>query len=160
MPAASKSSPRRNADLAMIHMAGKTLFGDVSKGGDGRTDYEAWLKNKTGKSSAGKLTTPERIELIKSLRRDGLIKDRAPAGRGRTASGELRPTPDQWARIAQLSKRVGMGADLRCSRIQAFIEKTAKVQSARFITRTQASDVIVGLERWEKSLGKKQDAVS
>ncbi len=60
----SKTSPkRRNGDLAMIHIAAKRLFGDVSKGSDGREAYEDWLQRHTGKRSvdhycAGCLSTP------------------------------------------------------------------------------------------------------
>ncbi len=72
MPESKTSPKRRNNDLAMIHIAARRLFGDVSKGGDGRDEYEAWLRRHTGKSSAGKLTTSERIDLIKRLRREGL----------------------------------------------------------------------------------------
>ena len=40
---AKTNDPRRRADLATIHMAGKAQFGDVSRDGLGRDDYEDWL---------------------------------------------------------------------------------------------------------------------
>ncbi|MEM7295670.1 MAG: phage protein GemA/Gp16 family protein [Pseudomonadota bacterium] len=144
-----KTSPkRRNGDLAMIHIAAKRLFGDVSRGGDGREDYEGWLETHTGKRSAGKLTVKERTHLIKTLRRDGLVPERARGGIGQMASGEERPTPAQWNKLGGLARTMGWSQGLEDPSFRDFIERTAKVNSARFISRSQASKVILGLEAW------------
>ena len=144
-----KTSPkRRNGDLAMIHIAAKRLFGDVSKGGDGREAYEDWLERHTGKRSAGKLTTDGRIALIKQLRRDGLIPERERGGMGPTNKGADRPTPAQWNKMGGLARSMGWEKGLEDPRLRSFVSRTAKVHSARFITRTQASKVIMGLEEW------------
>ncbi len=145
---ATKSNTRRNSDLAMIHIAAKTLFGDVSKGGAGREDYEDWLELKTGKRSSGKLTMSERIELIKALRKDGLIPDRKRSGIGQTIRGEERPTPAQWNKIGGLARSMGWECGLEDHRLHSFVERTAKVSNARFMSRSQASKVITGLEQW------------
>ena len=153
-----KTSPkRRNSDLAMIHIAAKRLFGDVSKGGDGREAYEDWMERHTGKRSASKLTTSERIDLVKRLRRDGLLPERARGGIGKSRNGEDRPTSAQWAKIGGLARSMGWEQGLEDARLRSFVERTAKVNSARFMTRTQASKVIMGLEGWVRQRAAKPD---
>ncbi len=158
------SLKRRNSDLAMIHIAAKRLFGDVSKGSDGRDAYEDWLELHTGKRSSSKLTTPERIELIKKLRRDGLIPERERGGVGTAADGAERPTPAQWAKLGGLARSMGWEKGLEDARLRSFVTRTAKVHSTRFITRNQASKVIMGLEEWvrqrEANREEGRDAVS
>lgn len=150
-----KTSPqRRNSDLAMIHIGAKRLFGDVSKGGDGREAYEDWLARHTGKRSAGKLTTSERVGLIKIMRKEGLVPDRALGGKGPTAGGEERPTSSQWAKIAALGRAMGWAQGLEDERLRSFVKRTAKVSSTKFLSRAQASKVIMGLEVW---VAKRQD---
>jgi len=148
MSTPKKTSPNtRNADLAQIHIAAKRLFGDVSKTGDGRSDYEDWLENRTGKRSASKLTHAERAALIKHLRKEGLLKQRTHGGTGRTVAGEDRPTSQQWAKIGGLSRDLGWDG-LEDERLQSFVRRTAKISNARFLNRAKASDVITGLEQW------------
>lgn len=144
-PKAPARSPDRlrAADLAMIHMAAKSLFGDVSKGAPGREDYEDWLHRLTGKRSAAALTQGERIDLVRHLRREGLVKERGAGGRG-----EGRPTQQQWSHLGALARQMGWQDGLEDGRMQAFIQRTAKVTAARFITREQASAVITGLRKW------------
>jgi hypothetical protein len=145
----TKTSPqRRNADLATIHIGAKALFGDVSKGGDGRDQYEVWLERHTGKRSAGKLSTDQRIDLIKMMRKEGLLPDRTPGGKGPTANGEERPTSAQWAKMAAIGRSVGWSDGLEDERLRSFVKRTAKVSSTKFLSRTQASKVIMGLESW------------
>lgn len=143
---------RRNADLAMIHIAAKTLHGDVSRNGDGRADYEAWLEQHTGKRSSAALTTAERIAFIKQLRAWGLVPER-----GRGGAGPDRPTSTQWAKIGGLARSMGWERGLEDPRLRAFVERTAKVNSTRFITRAQASKVITGLEEWVRQRSAAQD---
>lgn len=145
----TKTSPkRRAADLAMIHIAAKRLFGDVSKGSPEREAYEDWLERLTGKRSAGKLTTPERIELIKRLRRDSLIPEASRGGIGQTAGGEERPTSAQWNKIGGLARSMGWEGGLEDKSLKKFVIRTAKVSSTRFLSRRQASQIILGLEEW------------
>lgn len=149
------SHARRNADLATIHIGAKGLFGDVSKGGDGREGYEDWLERHTGKRSSGKLTTGQRIDLIRRMRKDGLLPDRTPGGKGPTASGEERPTSPQWAKIAAIGRSIGWDKGLEDERLRSFVKRTAKVSSTRFLSRTQASKVIMGLENWAAQIKDK-----
>lgn len=152
MAAKPVPNPRRNADLAMIHMAAKRLFGDTSRKGADRDAYENWLNRHTGKRSAGKLTTDERITLVKALRREGLIPEAGRGGAGRTAAGSDRPTSAQWAKIGALSRSMGWKG-LEDPALKAFVSRTAKVASTRFLTREQASKVILGLEEWIRQKG-------
>lgn len=148
MPNPKTSPKRRNSDLAMIHIAAKRLFGDVSRGSDGREAYEDWLDRHTGKRSAARLTTDERIEFIKRLRRDGLIPERERGGIGQSRDGSERPTSAQWAKLGGLARSMGWDQGLEDKRLRSFVERTAKVNSTRFVTRQQASQVIMGLEQW------------
>lgn len=156
---AAKPAPnaRRNGDLAMIHMAAKHLFGDTSRNGAGRADYEDWLEKRTGKRSASKLTTDERIFLVKALRRDGLIPESGRGGAGRSVAGDDRPTSAQWAKIGGLSRSMGWKG-LEDPALKAFVTRTAKVSSTRFLTRAQASAVILGLEEWVGQKKKQAEA--
>lgn len=153
MTAGRAPKSRRNGDLAMIHMAAKHLFGDVSRGAEGRDAYEDWLERLTGKRSAGKLTLDERITLIKRLRKDGLIPERGRGGTGQTAAGADRPTSSQWAKIGGLSRSMGWKG-LEDPALKAFVKRTAKVESTRFLTRAQASAVILGMEEWLRQKDK------
>jgi hypothetical protein len=136
----------------MIHIGAKRLFGDVSRGGDGREAYEDWLVRHTGKRSAGKLTTGQRIDLIKMMRKEGLIPNSTPGGKGPTASGEDRPTSAQWAKMAAIGRSMGWQKGLEDERLRSFVKRTAKVSSTRFLSRNQASKVITGLEGWALQL--------
>ena len=153
----AKTSPnsRRNGDMAMVHMAAKRLFGDVSRGADGRDAYEDWLERLTGKRSAGQLTLDDRIALIKRLRKDGLIPERGRGGTGRTSAGADRPTSAQWAKIGGLSRSMGWKG-LEDPALKSFVKRTAKVESTRFLTRAQASAVIIGMEEWMRQKEKNQ----
>ncbi|MEM6727838.1 MAG: regulatory protein GemA [Pseudomonadota bacterium] len=153
MADAKTSKSRRNADLAAIHMGGKRTFGDVSKGGDGREAYEDFLYVHTGKRSAGKLTTRERIDLLRTMRRHGMLPDRAPGGPGRGVAGDDRPTSAQWAKLAALGRSLGWEKGLEDERLRGFVIRTAKVSSTRFLTRAGATQVITGLEQWAREQG-------
>lgn len=162
MPKPSSPDPRRNADLATIHMAAKAMFGDVSRGGDGRDDYEAWLERLTGVRSAGKLSKEGRINLCRRIRREGLLPDRAPDARRKAVKGGKgadRPTPQQYAKIAACARSLGMGsADgsddvLDDPRLLGIVKRTAKVDALRFMSRIQASQVILALEEMQRQQG-------
>lgn len=140
----SPAKDRRKSDLAMIHIAAKRLFGDD------REAYQDWLQGLTGRRSAGDLNPDERITLIRKLRRDDLIPDRARGGIGQTASGAERPTPAQWSKIGGLARARGWEKGLEDERLRSFVERTAKVSSSRFLSREGASKVILGLENWLK----------
>jgi hypothetical protein len=147
----------RAADLAMIHMAAKRLFGEVGRGSAGRDDYENWLQRHTGKRSAGDLTADERIAFVKVLRREGLLKERGAGGVGKD-----RPTTEQWSHLGGMARQMGWPDGLEDPGLAAFVKRTAKVSHPRFLTRSQASAVITGLRNWlgQKAAQEGRDAVS
>lgn len=146
---------RRKADLAMIHMAGKKLFGDVSRDGAGRADYEGWLAQHTGKSSARKLSRDERVQMVRTIRDLNILPDSRGGGRGKARNGADRPTSRQWSKLAALAKARGWDG-LDDARLQGFVKRTAKIDNIRFMTRNQASLVITGLSNWA---GEAKDAM-
>lgn len=152
MPAKKPTDDRRRSDLAMIHIAAKRLFDDD------RAAYEDWLETRTGRRSAGDLNPDERIRFIKQLRRDGLIPERARGGIGATVGGAERPTPAQWAKIGGLSRSMGWNG-LEDQKLRSFVLRTAKVNSPRFMSREQASKVILGLEEWVRQRSEGGDAM-
>jgi len=82
------------------------------------------------------------------MRKEGLIPDRSTGGKGPTSNGEERPTSSQWAKIAALGRAMGWAQGLEDERLRSFVKRTAKVSSTKFLSRTQASKVITGLEVW------------
>jgi hypothetical protein len=154
------NDPHRRSDLAKIHMTAKALFGDVSKGGLGRSDYEDWLEKYTGKRSAAHLSKTARFAFLKRLRREGIV----PAKKAQGGKGADRPTSSQWAYIAKLARELGWQDGLEDARLQGFVERTAKISSARFLKRSDATKVINGLEVWlaqrQRSLESAQNAMS
>lgn len=167
---AKTNDPRRRADLATIHMAGKAQFGDVSRDGLGRDDYEDWLEGLTGKRSAGKLTRDERITLVKHIRKQKMLPERprkasaAQGGFGQTTTGQNRPTKAQWNMIGGLARDLGWDQGLEDYRLRNFVKRTAKVSVPKFMTRKDASKVILGLEEWVRQRaandGEVPDAMS
>tara|TARA_R110002094_G_scaffold53154_12_gene64552 strand:+ start:688 stop:1092 length:405 start_codon:yes stop_codon:yes gene_type:complete len=124
MTSSETSAKRRNSDLAMIHIAAKRLFGDVSRGSEGRGEYEAWIAKHTGKKSAADLTTGERIAFIKMLRRERLIPDRGRGGAGPTKNGVDRPTSAQWGKIGGMAR--SMGWDRQAGRVSFHAQRCAQ----------------------------------
>lgn len=59
-----------------------------------------------------------------------------------------RPTRPQLTEIERLALRFGWEQGLDDPSLLAFIQRTAKVDAVRFLTKRQASDVITGLRRW------------
>lgn len=147
-----KPAPKRQPKLKPLALPAPSLAlptpsGDTSRKGADRDAYEDWLEQRTGKRSAGQLTTDERIAFVKALRREGLIPEAGRGGADRTAAGSDRPTSAQWAKIGALSRSMGWKG-LEDPALKAFVTRTAKVSSTRFLTRAQASAVILGLETW------------
>ena len=104
MTATDRARAARNKQLAVIHIAGKRLFGDVSRSGDGRGAYEDWLERMSGARSAAMLDDDGRKALIVQLQSQGLLASRNaprieyPTGKGLTPSGE--PRPDGQAMVS------------------------------------------------------------
>lgn len=134
----------RRTLLAMIHAARRTLALDEDA-------YRGLLERLTGKRSCRDLNGAELQRVVDHFRADGAIPERShspyPGG-----SGELddRPTDTQWGTINFLAAEAGY-TGLDDPRFADFLRRTAHVDSARFLDRARASDVISGLvqvARW------------
>jgi hypothetical protein len=145
--AARAKQPARANLLATYHAGAKTLYRDEH----GRPDEDlrrAALARMTaangrpGKRSARDCTDAELRRVIAELRAAG-----AYDGQHRGGTGPDRPTPEQWAAMAGLSRRRGWNG-LDDARLQEFCEHTTGISSTRMLTRAQASAVITGLRRW------------
>ena len=139
----------RAKQLAVIHLGKKKL------GLDDDT-YRARLERATGKRSAGDLTEAERLKVIRELIAEGADLP-LPTGRERQqhpgGQGPDRPTPAQWATIGRLAREMGWQDGLEDGRLKAFVVRTAKVDSTRFLSRRQASAIITGLTRMASQQG-------
>ena len=149
----SPAKTSRARQLAAIHIAAARMFGDIAPGGDGRAAYEDWLERVAGARSAGLLEDAARAALLDRLRQQKLLpastfKSKSMGEAGVTASGAARPTRRQWTAIGGLARAMGWDEGLEDARLAGFVKRTAHVDCVRFLTRRQASAVIVGLERW------------
>ena len=97
----------------------------------------------TGKESCGEMTQRELLALLRHYKAKGVqvyIPNTAPFGR---------ITAAQRATIDRLAAAIG----LEDGQLQAFIARTAKVDSVEFLRKSQASAVISGLQRWADQRG-------
>ena len=88
----------------------------------------------------------------------------AQGGFGQTTTGQNRPTKAQWNMIGGLARDLGSDQRLEDYRLRNFVKRTAKVSVPKFMTRKDASKVILGLEEWVRQRaangGEVPDAVS
>lgn len=129
--------PRKTL-LAQYHIGAKRLFG---------TDEDlrrSWLEQQIGHRSAAECTDAGLSAAVRELRRLGALDRPARGGAG---GGIDRPTDTQWARLAILAKERGWQG-LADPRLKAFVVRTAKISSPRFLTRLTMTRCITGMERW------------
>ncbi len=143
-PAKSKSSSRAKL-LAQVHLGTAKLFGRNDE--DAHRDY---LEAHTGGEGKGKrscedLTDLELAHVAKQLRQAGALDG---DGNKRGGAGPDRPTRQQWAKLGGLARQKGWKKGLESEELQAFVKRTAKVTSSRFLTRASMTAVISGLEQW------------
>lgn len=137
----SGADAQRNRLYGKIHQGAKALFGDVSEGGIGRDDYQDFLKVQTGRNSCRDMSFDQLKGVVAALTKAGAFDGKARGGKGKD-----RPTTQQWAKLGAMARDRGWSG-LEDARFQKFVERTAKVKSSRMITRKQASDVILGLQK-------------
>lgn len=140
--------PSRNQYYAMIHMGAARL------GYKDDIDYRAWLESLTGKQSLKDCNLAELSSLATTLRAcNALENPRIKSVKGGRGRGE-RPTEAQWRMADGLCRSLGFsGCD--DSGFIAFAKRTAHVDHPRFLTIKSMSDVLSGLEAWNKSKSKK-----
>ena len=135
----------RNALLAMVHIGAKGQFGDD------RTAYEDFLEAHTGKRSCKSLSDRQLDTLVAVMRDKGMIKAKpVKSTQSRSAGGGKafdRPTEPQRRKLAALARDMGWQR-LDDPALLQFIKRTTRIEAVRFLSRTQMSQVITGLERW------------
>ena len=140
----------RNALLAMVHIGAKGQFGDD------RTAYEDFLEAHTGKRSCKSLSDRQLDKLVAVMRDKGMIKakpiksSQTKSSQSRSAGGGKafdRPTEPQRRKLAALARDMGWQG-LDDPALLQFIKRTTRIEAVRFLSRTQMSQVITGLERW------------
>lgn len=97
----------------------------------------------TGVESCGAMTDAQLRILLRHYRARGVdiyIPHASPPGR---------ITEAQRATIARLAASIGLDD----AQLQAFVARTAKVDSVDFLTKRAASGIISGLERWARQRG-------
>lgn len=129
-------NPARHALIGLAHKAAVLAGLDE----DARRAVQVEV---TGKESCGAMTDTQLRALLRHYRARGVdiyIPHASPAGR---------ITEAQRATIARLAASIGLDD----AQLQAFIARTAKVDSVDFLTKRAASGIISGLERWAKQRG-------
>ncbi|EOW2077605.1 regulatory protein GemA [Vibrio mimicus] len=138
----------RNGHYAMIHKGVQALLKE-RMGYYDDDEYRNWLAINTGKTSCKALNDEELMRTVKLLRESGYITFKK-TGEGGHGEGN-RPTKQQWAKLAALSKERGWNG-LVDKQLDAFVNRTTGIKQAKWLTRTKISEVILGLERWNVSL--------
>lgn len=129
----------RQALLGIIHRGAAQLGLDE----DDRRAMQARL---TGRESCRDMDLTQLRTVAWHLKRSGA--DIGIPGLPPPAKRLDRVTGPQLARLEQLAVTMGWAGGLADERLLGFVRRTAKIDHIRFLTRRQASDCIVGLERW------------
>ena len=143
----SGADAQRNRLYGKIHQGAKALFGDVSKDGLGREDYQDFLQAQTGHQSCKAMSFDQLKGVVVALTKAGAFDGKARGGKG-----EDRPTSQQWAKLGAMARDRGWSG-LEDARFQKFVERTAKVKSSRMISRKQVQWQNAGLSirtRWRR----------
>ncbi|MDR4518931.1 MAG: regulatory protein GemA [Nitrosomonas sp.] len=142
------SSVNRGALLGLAHMGAKQLGWDEDT-------RKCMQRQKTGKESLKDMSNNELLDWCWHLKRIGAqIGIPHPPRRG--GKSWDRPSGRQLGEIQQLALQFGWTDGLDDSRLNAFVERTTKVENIKFLMRWQATDVISGLRRWLKQIQTKQ----
>ncbi|RYU41320.1 DUF1018 domain-containing protein [Aliivibrio finisterrensis] len=134
----------RTALYGLVHKGVKALLTD-RMGFCDDDEYRNYLSLATdGKVSCKDMSDAELKQLVSHLTNEGYLNKFTPHLGGNTAQ---QPTGLQWAKLAALAKARGWSG-LNDKGLDAFVMRTVKVERARWLTRSNISDVITGLERW------------
>jgi len=135
--AVRRHKARRSRLIAAVHLGAKRL-------GFTEDERRLWLERSTGKRSCSDLGDETLEQVVKALNDLGALDP--PGSRGGTSS-ENRPTPAQWSKLAALARELGFNG-LSDNGLKTFVKRICKVESPRFLTRSQISDAIVAAQRW------------
>ncbi|WP_417883058.1 regulatory protein GemA [Vibrio rumoiensis] len=136
----------RRSYYGLIHKGVKALLVD-RMGHFDDDEYRNYLGITTGKTSCKDLSDDELRLLVRELKAQGYLQD-SPAFKKRLGGSSSRqPSNLQWAKLAAMAKEMGWSG-LNDAALDAFVKRTVKVERARWLTRDNIRQVIVGLERW------------
>lgn len=145
---ATDTKINRGVLLGLAHMAAKQLRWDEDM-------RKCMQRRKTGKESCKDMSNTELLDWCWELKRMGAIIG-IPHPPRRGGKSWDRPSGRQLGEIEQLALQLGWTDGLDDTRLNAFIERTTKIESIRFLMRWQATDVITGMRRWLKQKQQKQ----
>lgn len=107
-----------------------------------------------GKESCAAMTDTELRRLLWHYKGKG-VQIGVPGPKPPGGGGWERPTASQWAEIERLAGVFGWADGLDDGRLASFIGRTADVDAVRFLSRAGATQVILGLRRWQQSLARR-----
>lgn len=149
----AKHANVRNTLIGLVHLG----FARLNYTDD---EYRDCLERMTDKRSCKDLTDDQLEQLVVRFRNLGVLEEpRRPARKYRGGDGINRPTPKQWAMLDRLARELGYDG-LEDTGLAAFVRRTAKVDSPRFLTRGTISKVITGLQRWAEQKAAKTNGGS
>lgn len=149
----AKHANVRNTLIGLVHLG----FARLNYSDD---EYRDCLERMTGKRSCKALTDNQLDQLVGHFRKLGVLEEpRQPARKYRGGDGINRPTPKQWTMLDRLARELGYDG-LEDVGLAAFVRRTVKVDSPRFLTRGTISKVITGLQRWAEQKAAKADGES
>ncbi|WP_108945608.1 regulatory protein GemA [Shewanella halifaxensis] len=105
--------------------------------------YRAEIQKLTGQDSCKKMTDAQLTAVVEHLTRKGFL-----ASRG-ARNNPNRPTQAQWRKLAAMSYSMGWNG-LDDAALLTFVQRTAKVDHVKFLTKPQITDVITGLMKWSQ----------
>ena len=126
--------PTRKQYLGWIHQSAAKVFPDDDA-------YRNFLQGHFGVRSCKDLTVERLREVDQKLK--GLLG----------VDGTNRPTQKQWAMMKAQAIKMGW-KNTRAPEFVSFVKRTAKVDNPRFMSRSNASDVIAGLDNWIAQKGQ------
>jgi hypothetical protein len=139
---------RRRALIAQAHLAAKRA------GCASEEDRRAIQQMVTGKASCAEMTERELVRLIDHWGRMGSdVRAAAP----RVADAPGMATRWQLATIERLAWELGWEQGLDDARLLRFVQRTAKIDSVRWLEKGAASAVISGLMRWKRQRRRGQE---
>lgn len=149
----ASAPPKRNNDLAAIHIAQKAL-------GLTKEDAQALKLGITGKASAADMTVPQRRMVLAHLSTLQAIAGGKPkpayTGQRRSLDRSAHDAADDrwgkaralWALLAQAGA-VHVDTD---AALTAYVKRQTKAEAWRFLNAYQINTVIESLKRWCKRL--------
>ena len=143
------TAPRRNNDLAAIHIAQKVL-------GLTKEDAQTLKLGITGKASAADMTIPQRRMLLAHLSSLQAIHSGKPkpayTGTRRNLDRSAADTTDaRWGKARALWAQLADGGVVKANTdaaLTAYVLRQTKVQAWRFLNNYQINTVIESLKRW------------